>query len=53
MNQVFHFSDKTDEITFNSTLQIDLTAVLLALSMGFAIDAKSSALNTDPYPKYC
>lgn len=52
VNQVFHFSDKNDEITFDSTLQIDLTAVLLALSIGFSIDDKSSALNTDPYSKY-
>lgn len=53
MNQVFQFSDKNDEITFDSTLQIDLSAVLLALSIGFSTDDKSSALNTDPYSKYC
>lgn len=53
MNQVFHFSDKNDEITFDSTLQIDLTAVLLATSIRFSIDDKSSALNRDPYSKYC
>lgn len=53
VNQVFHFSDKNDEIIFDSTLQIDLTAALLALNVGFSIDDKSSALNTDPYSKYC
>lgn len=53
MNQVFHFSDKNDEIIFDSTLQIDLTAALLALNIGFSIADKSSALSTDPYSKYC
>lgn len=44
VNQVFHFSDK-NEITFDGTLQIDLSAVLLALSICFSVDDKSSALN--------
>lgn len=52
VNQVFHFSDK-NEITFDGTLQIDLSAVLLALSICFSVDDKSSALNRDPYSKYC